>query len=91
MLGDLLKRLLGDKNTKDRREYQPFIDKANQAYEKIKTASDDGLREQTNELKKYIQEQISSLEIELQGLKEKADSSELSIHEKEEIFDEIES
>ncbi len=89
MLGDLLKRLLGDKNTKDRREYQPFIDKANQAYEKIKLISDDGLREQTNELKKYISEQISSLEDELLVLKDKADGTNLSIQDKEEIFEEI--
>jgi preprotein translocase subunit SecA len=89
MLGDLLKRLLGDKNTKDRREYQPFIDKANQAYEKIKSISDDGLREQTNELKKYISEQISSLEDELLVLKDKADGTNLSIQDKEEIFEEI--
>jgi preprotein translocase subunit SecA len=89
MIGDLLKRLLGDKNSKDRKEYQPFVDKAKQEYEKAKSVSDDELRGRSKELRNYIQEQTQSLEDELAALKEKAQGSELSIHEKEDIFEDI--
>ncbi|MEY4572851.1 MAG: preprotein translocase subunit SecA, partial [Bacteroidota bacterium] len=89
MLGDLLKRLLGDKNSKDRKEYQPFVDKTNQEYDKIKSVSDDELRAKTFELKKYVQEQTQSLENELTNLKEKAQDASLSILQKEDIFEEI--
>ena len=89
MLGDLLKRLLGDKNSKDRKEYQPFVDKSNQEYSKIKSISDDELRGRALELRNYVKEQTQSLEDELTSLKEKAEDVQLSINEKEDLFEEI--
>jgi len=89
MLGDLLKRLLGDKNSKDRKEYQPFVDKSNQEYNKIKSISDDELRARSFELRNYVKEQTQSLEDELSALKDKAEDVQLSIHEKEDMFEEI--
>ncbi|MFM7661483.1 MAG: preprotein translocase subunit SecA [Bacteroidota bacterium] len=89
MLGDLLKRLLGDKNSKDKKEYQPFVDRSNQEYEKIKSISDDELRLHSIELRKFIIEQTQSLEDELASMREKAEDALLSIQEKEDLFEQI--
>ncbi len=89
MLGDLLKRLLGDKNSKDRKEYQPFVDKSNQEYDKVRSISDDELRARALELRKYVKDQTQSLEDELSSMKERAEDVQLSIQEKEDMFEEI--
>ena len=41
MLGDLLKKILGDKSAKDRKAYQPYIDQANTFQQQLKGLSDD--------------------------------------------------
>jgi len=47
MIGDLLKSIFGDKTAKDRKEYWPFVEKANAAWQTIQNLSDDQLREKT--------------------------------------------
>ena len=60
MIGDLLKSIFGDKNAKDRKEYWPFVEKANAAWEQVKQYSDDQLRDKTRGFQQQIQEAIST-------------------------------
>jgi hypothetical protein len=47
MISGLLKKIFGDKTAKERKEYQPIIDKANEFFNSFKSISDDELRART--------------------------------------------
>ena len=89
MIGDILKKLFGDKSAKDRKQYQPVIDQTNQFLDQFKQLSDDELRAKTSEFRTTIQAYIADNQAELDELKTKASSAETPIHEKESLFDEI--
>lgn len=89
MIAGLLKKIFGDKTSQDRKEYQPIIDQANQYFEQLSGVSDDQLRNKTLEFKAKIAEATKSLDDQILALKEKADGAEVSVLDKEDIFDEI--
>lgn len=89
MISNILKTILGDKSSKDRKVYQPVIDKANAAFESFKSLSDDQLRAKTFEFKKVIEEGTKDLEDQLKELQLKAADVNLPVHEKEDLFDTI--
>lgn len=86
---NILKNIFGDKSAKDRKEYQPSIDATNQAQEQFKSLSDDELRGKTKSFQEQIKSGIADLENELNSLKVKANDPKTPIHEKEDIFEEI--
>ena len=47
MIGNLLKKLFGDKNAKDQKLYEPFSIAANEFQLSLKSISDDELRGKT--------------------------------------------
>ena len=47
MIGNLLKKLFGDKNAKDQKHYEPFSIAANEFQLSLKSISDDELRGKT--------------------------------------------
>ena len=89
MIGDLLKSIFGDKTAKDRKEYWPFVEKANAAWNSIQTLSDDQLREKTRGFQAQVSQAISSLEETLAGLQAKAADLQTSFEEKEKLYEEI--
>jgi len=89
MVAGLLKKLFGDKSTKDRKEYQPIIDKSNEFFNSFKSLSDDDLRNKTISFQGKIKAATSDLEKELSDLNKKAADVNTEIHEKEELFDQI--
>ena len=54
MIANILKSIFGDKTSKERKEYQPFIDKSNSFFEEYKSLTDDQLRSKTAEIKQQI-------------------------------------
>ncbi len=66
----ILKKLFGDKASKDLKEINPFVDSVKSAYQSISQLSNDGLREKTEEFKRRIAETISEEENEISRLKE---------------------
>ena len=90
MIGNLLKKIIGDKNTKDQSTYQPFVESVNAVYPEIQSLTDNELRSQTNIFIQKIQEDKSSLEDQLSELKEEAENPELSIQDKTAIFERVE-
>jgi preprotein translocase subunit SecA len=91
MLSSLLKKIIGDKSVKDRKEYQPYIDKARSFQEQFKTISDDELRAKTIYFQNLVKENTLPLEQEVTELKLKAEEKNLSINEKESLYDKIDS
>ena len=89
MIQNILKQIFGDKSTKDRKAYQPIIDKTNEFQRTLSTVSDDELRGKTFEFRAKIAEAIAPIEAEIKALKDKANSPETSVLAKESIFEQI--
>jgi preprotein translocase subunit SecA len=102
---NFLKKIFGDKHSKDIKELWPIVDEINSEYEKLKLLTDDELRGKTNELREKIQEYTKDLRLKIEELKirlqsdeefdrhsayDELDALEEELNEKyEEILDEI--
>ena len=86
---NIFKNLFGDKSAKDRKEYQPSIDKTNEFQTQLKNLTDSELRGKTATFKSLIAEGTKELEAELKSLKDKAADLTTSIHDKETLFENI--
>ena len=86
---NIFKNLFGDKSAKDRKEYQPSIDKTNEFQAQLKNLTDSELRGKTATFKSLIAEGTKELEAELKSLKDKAADLTTSIHDKETLFENI--
>ncbi len=82
-------KLFGNKATRDNKALQPILDKALEAYEKIKTLDIDALRHKTVEFKEYINNYIAEDEARIKELKLKAENDELDLEKKNEIFEQV--
>jgi preprotein translocase subunit SecA len=91
MLAGLLKKIIGDKSVTDRKKYQPIIDQVGQLFPTLEHISDDELRQRTANFKDQVQQAIASLEEEVAALKTQANDATLQLHEKERIYEEIDS
>ena len=89
MIGGLLKKLLGDKSVKDRKTFQPVIDKVNKIHATIQNISDDELRARTKMFQDKIKEGTAEIEKEIQALEEEANDPETVVLDKENIFEKI--
>ena len=90
MIGNFIKKIIGDKNAKDQIAYQPFIDSVKSIYPEVQNLSDNDLRRQTRVFIDKIQEEKSNLEDQLNTLKKNAENTEISIQDKSDIFEKIE-
>jgi preprotein translocase subunit SecA len=90
MIGDILKKIFGDKSSKDKKLYWPYVEQASAALGNIKSLSDNELRSKTNEFKKFVLEEKQALEDELNELRTKAEDLNTPIEEKEELFERVE-
>ena len=89
MINSLLKKLFGDKATKERKEYQPIIDKCNEYFAQFAGLTDDELRQKTFEFQSKIKEATAELELEITNLQSKTNDPQISIDEKENLFNQI--
>ena len=90
MLDGILKKLFGDKSQKDLKELSPIINDTAAEFVKVQQFSDDELREQTLVFKEEIKSSYQHITEEIQQLKQQATSSELSIQDKEALFEQVE-
>ena len=89
MLAGLLKSFFGDKSAKDRKEYQPIIDKTNEFFNTYRNLSDDELRAKTVTFQDQIKKKLAGLEAEMADLRAKATDIITPIEEKEDLFEQI--
>ena len=90
MIGDILKKIFGDKSAKDKKLYWPYAEQAIAAWEAVKSLSDNELRFKTNEFKKTVLEEKLALEDQLSELRVKAEDLNTPIEEKEQLFEQVE-
>ncbi|GGH78816.1 preprotein translocase subunit SecA [Filimonas zeae] len=90
MLGFLSKLLGGNKSEKDVKQIEPVIARVNQFYQQFQSLSNDELRGKTVEFKQRIQAHIASVDADIAGKKQAAETlSEQDIQGRDEIYTEI--
>ena len=89
MISGLLKKFFGDKSEKDRKSYQPIVDKSNEFFASFASLSDDELRAKTAYFQNLVKENILPLEEELKALQDEAANPNTPIQLKEALFEDI--
>lgn len=83
-------KIFGTKTEKDLKELNPYVGLINGEFEKLKTLSDDELRNKTQELKSIIKDRLRSIDDQIEVLHQKVEEDKtLDVHQKEEIFGRI--
>ncbi len=85
----LLKLFFGSKADKDRKAIQPYVDKILAAYPAVDALSDDALRQRVAALRGQIRDRVAAQNEQIARLKERLESSDVEIAEKEQIATEI--
>ncbi len=89
MLG-FLKKLMGDKATRDMKAINPIVQQIHKAYETIKDLSNDELRSKTYEFKNKIKEYLAEEENKIKELQSQIDNNpDIDTEEKEKIYNQI--
>lgn len=88
MLGFLAK-IFGSKSERDIKALQPIVTQINEEYAKLASLSNDELRNKTIEFKATIASALASIDEKIANLKTQAESAELSLQEKTNLYDEV--
>jgi preprotein translocase subunit SecA len=88
MLGFLAK-LFGTKSERDIKVLQPIVTQINQEYAKLSSLTNDELRNKTVEFKGVIAAHLSDIDTKIADLKAQAESAELSLQDKTNLYDEV--
>ncbi|PLX16415.1 MAG: preprotein translocase subunit SecA, partial [Marinilabiliales bacterium] len=89
LVTNVLTKFFGNKSERDIKEVTPFVEKIKEQYEHVVKFSNDELRAKTQEIKLDIKAYIKEETDKIKSLKDKAESDELDIFEKEKVYDEI--
>ena len=73
---ELIGKLFGNKNTRDMREIQPWVEKVKKAYPAIEKLDNDGLRAKTQEFKELIKLSATEENAKIVELKAKVETTE---------------
>lgn len=73
---NFLKKIFGDKHTKDINELWPIVEEINAEYEKLKNLSDDELRAKTADFKEQIQKHTQETRQKIEELRQRLQSDE---------------
>ena len=82
-------KFFGNKSDKDIKEIKPKIEKINEEYSKLNSLTHDELRNKTNLFKSRIQDAVKKEKNDIEALKEKAETAEISNENIEDIYKEI--
>ena len=84
---NFLKKLFGDKSTRDMKLIQPFVESVKAVYPEIKALDNDQLRAKTKEIQKFVQDSANTQKAEIAELKSKIEDT--PIDAREQIFNQI--
>ena len=73
---NIVKKIFGDKHSKDFKLLWPIVEEINEEYEKIKNLSDDELKAKTGEFKEKIQNHVAETKQKIAEIKERLHSDE---------------
>jgi preprotein translocase subunit SecA len=86
---DFATKVFGNKYDKDLKEINPIIEKIKSVYPSIQSLSNDELRAKTTSFKQQIEEATKDTYKEIDTLKEKAESTDIELQQKESIYADI--
>ena len=86
---DFATKVFGNKYDKDLKEINPIIEKIKSVYPSIQSLSNDELRSKTASFKQQIEEATNDTYKEIDSLKEKAESTDIELQQKESIYADI--
>ena len=86
---ELLSKLFGSKSNRDIKLIQPLVEKTKEEYSKLRSLSNDELRQRTIDFKARIQEFLEDIDKEIAVVKTKAESEDLPINEKTALYDQL--
>ena len=90
MLGNIIKKVFGDKSQRDLKEVQPLVEKVKAEFAKLDAISNNDLRQRTVELRARIQERIKDEQAEADALRAEIDADpKMDIHAREERYQKI--
>lgn len=81
-------KLFGSKSERELKQMMPMVNAINTEYEKLKSLSNDQLRNKTNEFKTRIKEHLHEVDSEIEQLNNTAATSE-NAHEKDAIYKQV--
>jgi preprotein translocase subunit SecA len=84
---EILKKIFGDKHTKDTKLLWPIVDEIKEEYEKIKDLTEEELKAKTIEFKEKIQNYTSELRQQIESLKERLRADE--DFDRQPLYDEL--
>ena len=73
---NIVKKIFGDKHSKDFKLLWPVVEEINEEYEKIRNLTDDQLKEKTGELKEKIQNHVAETKQKIDEIRERLHSDE---------------
>src|SRR6188768_3538702 len=86
----LIAKIFGTKSEKDIKRIMPMVEQTKQEGEKLKTISNDDLRNETRKIQEFINAELKSIDDNIASLhKQIADNPGLDIQDKDAIFTEI--
>ena len=88
MLG-FLNKLFGSKSDRDIKLIQPLVEKTKEEYAKLSALSNDELRNKTEDFKAHIKSYLADIDKQIAEIKSKAEATDLPIHEKTALYDEL--
>ena len=85
-------KVFGTKSEKDIKQVLPYVSQINEIYDTFREISDDDLRQETKKIKTTITDALAQVDANIADLHQKiADDPDMDIHEKDEVFKEIDS
>jgi len=84
-----LNKIFGNKSDRDIKLAMPLVEKIHEEYKKIENLTNDEIRETSAKLKQNIREDIRPEQGKISELKEKIESPDIRLNEKESIYTEI--
>lgn len=89
MIGDIFKKIFGDKASQDQKKYQPYVDQVHALEAEFRALTDDELRAKTTYFQTVVKDNIKTLEDEINSLKIQVSDPEIDDLDKDEIFEKI--
>ena len=92
MIGSIfntIAKVFGSKSERDLKTILPLVKEINAHYEQLRSLSNDELRGKTIEFKAAIAEYLKGVDAEIAEVKQQAESTDIDLHAKEELFREL--
>ena len=89
-VANVVAKVFGTKSGRDIKEAIPLVEEINHHFQQLGTLSDDELRAKTGEFKQFIADGLRQVDHQFDELNQKIETNpDLDIHEKEEIFNQV--